>query len=570
MKYAIGMLELTPFEILGDPLFPKRYCSQVIFPLIGMLEAERRLRVTLASTGSAVEYLAESHPLILKRIRALIEEGRIELLCSSYTNSDWQTFPSSDLRRSHCMTDAILRGNSLPPGRTMIAQQNTYWPAMSGFQQEFDVFLIRDTFLRGRHAARRFPEVARVGDSLLVVAANNLLHDVAARLVSRKATEAIGLFTEGRLDAAVEGWAHSDPRFVDITIGEDNWHWFHSGGAHHFTTASGLRNWDSFFCDLDWMRTVQEYFEANLNDGAVFRLVSEFTDAARTLLEVLPDLGDAGWGFDSGSDHAYWLEAPEQRMRAVLSWTPLSWRSRTALRKAEAMVKRTPPPLQPEALDIQIETLWRRQLWTEVSPAPNRAVLPCEVEFIREHAEQVISAATELCFQYGPSGSLENAAAPWEDGIEPLKPGVGVVETELINGEGTVKWFSNENGIHRCEAQFTAEETTCGIGFKLSSSRVDFSGCGDEAEIAKVALSSFDDAGGILLSPTGLYSLGPDVYLIRHNRSLSVGAQVEIRELYLRFVVDFVPEGRHFEWPFTIVQGSASMAIAVAKRINAI
>jgi hypothetical protein len=570
MKYTLGLLELTPFEVLGDPLFPKRYCSQIILPLIGMLEAEKRLRVTLAATGSAVEYLAESYPLILKKIRTLIEEGRIELLCSTYTNSDWQIFPSSDLRRSHCVTDAILRSNGLPPGRTMIAQHNTYWPSMGAFQQDFDVFLIRDTFLRGRHAARRFPEMARVGNSLLVVAANNLLHDMTARLVSQKATDAIGLFVEGRLDTAVEGWAHSDPRFVDIAIGEDHWHWFHSGGAHHFTSGGGLRNWDSFFCDLDWMRTVQDFFEARLNEGLVFRLVSEFTDAAGTLLETLPDLGDASWGFDAGSDHAYWLEAPEQRMRAVLSWIPLSWRSRTALRRAEAIVKGTPLHSQSESLHGQIESLWRRQLWTEVSPAPNRAVLPCEVEFIREQAEHVISTATELCFQFGPSGSLENAAGPWDDGIEPLKPDESIVETELINGEGAVKWFSNGNGIYRCEARFTAEEATCGIGFKLSSIGVDFTSCGDEGQVAKVALTSFDDAGGILLSPTGLYSLGADLYLIRHNRSVSVGAQVETRDLYLRFLVDFVPEGRHFEWPFTIVQGDASAATALAKRINAI
>jgi hypothetical protein len=145
-----------------------------------------------------------------------------------------------------------------------------------------------------------------------------------------------------------------------------------------------------------------------------------------------------------------------------------------------------------------------------------------------------------------------------------------VAQTELINGEGTVKWFSDGNGIHRCEARFMAEEAACGIGFKLSSSGIDFSSCGHESEVANVALSSFDDAGGTLLSPTGLYSLGTGVYLIRHNSILSAGAQVEIRELYLRFLVDFVPEGRHFEWPFAIIEGNASRAIAMVKQINAI
>jgi hypothetical protein len=295
MKYAIGMLELTPFEVLGDPLFSQRYCSQVIIPLIGMLEAEGHLRITLIATGSVVEYLAENLPLVLKKIRALIEDDRIELLCSTYTNADWQIFPSSDLRRSRRMTDEILRRNGLPLGRTMVAQNNTYWPAVASFQHEFDVFLVRGTFLKGRRAARQFPQMARVGNSLLVVASNNLLHDMTAHLVSQKATDTIRLFIEGRLDAAVEVRVHSDPRFVDIAIGQDNWHWFHSGGAHHFTTGAGLRNWDTFFCDPDWMCTVQDFFEAKLNDGVAFRFVSEFTDAAGTLLGTLPDFGDASW-----------------------------------------------------------------------------------------------------------------------------------------------------------------------------------------------------------------------------------------------------------------------------------
>jgi hypothetical protein len=570
MKYTIGMLELTPFEVLGDPLFPQRYCSQVIMPLIGMLESERRLRVTLVTTGSVVEYLAESLPLALKKIRALIADGQIELLCSTYTNADWQIFPSSDLRRSNRMTDEILRRNGLPLGRTLVAQHNTYWPAMTSFELEFNVFLVRDTSLKGRRSARQFPQMARVGNSLLVVASNNLLHDMSQRFVSQKTTDEIGLFTEARLETAVETWVHSDPRFVDITIGEDNWHWFHSGGAHHLTTGAGLRNWDAFFCDPDWMRTVQDLFEARLSEGVAFRLVSEFTDRAGTLIETLPDLGDTSWGLDAGCDHAYWLGAPEQRMRAVLSWTSLSWRSRTALRRAEALAELTVRNQSSEALDRQIEALWRRQLWTEVSPAASRAVSPCEVDFIREHAERVISIATELCFQFGPTGSPQNPIAPWDDGIGSLVPGTSVAETELINCEGTVKWFSNGNGIHRCEVRFMAEEAICGIGFKLSSNGIEFSGCGQEGEVANVALTSFDDDGGILVSSTGLYSLGADLYLIRHNRIVSTGAQVGIAESYLRFIVDYAPEGRYFEWPFTIIQGNAPTAIALAKQINAI
>jgi hypothetical protein len=570
MKYAIGMLDLAPFEILGDPLFSKRYCSQVIIPLIGMLEAEKRLRITLTATGSAIEYLAESHPLVLKKIRALIEEGRIELLCSAYTNSDWPVFPSSDLRRSHCVSDAILRRHGLPLSRTMVAQQNPYWPAMSSFQHEFDVFLVRDTFLRGRNAARGFPQMARVGNALLVVAANNLLHDMAGYLVSQKETSAMGLFTERRLENAVETWTHSDPLFVDVSIGEDNWHWFHSAGAHHFTTGVGLRSGESFFCDPEWMLTVQRFFGKKLSEGLSFRLVSELTRAAGTQLQTLPDLGDARWGLDAGTNHAYWLEAPEQRLRAVLSWTSLSWRSRTALREAEAAVERTVGNQRPEALRGEIESLWRSQLWTQVSPVVSRATLPCEVEFIREHAERVMSTTAELSFRLESSGSPQNAVLPWDDGIQPGEPEVALVETELINGDGSVKWFSRGNGIHRCEACFVAEESTCGIGFKLSSRDIDFSSCGYESEVANVPLSSFDEGGDILTSPTGLYGLGAGIYLIRHNRNLSVGAQVGTAESYLRFIVDFAPEGRLFEWPFTIVKGSASTAIAMAKRINTI
>ena len=570
MKYTIGMLELSPFEVLGDPLFPQRYCSQVIIPLISMLEADERLRVTLVATGAVVEYLAERLPLVLKKIRTLIEQGRTELLCSAYTNADWQIFPSSDLRRSRRITNEILNTHGLPLSRTMFAQHNTYWPAMASLQDEFDVFLIRDSFLKGRNAVRQFSPMARVGKSLLVVASNNLMHDMAARLVSQKVTDVNGLFTEGRLENAVEGWSHSDPRFVDITIGDDSWHWFHSAGAHHFTTGVGLRNWEFFFSDFDWMQAVQDFFEEMLSEGITFRLVSEFTDAAGALHKTLPDLADASWGLDGGNERAYWLGGSDQRMRAVMSWTTLSWRSRMALRRAEDLVDRTVQEESSEALDGKIEALWRRQLWTEVSPSANRGVAPCEVDFIREHSEAVMRIASELCLELGPRGFLQKTGRGWDNGLRPLEPSASVPETEIINGEGTVKWFFLGNGIYRFEARFVSEESTCGIGFKLSCNGIEFTNCGDEDEVANAPLSLFDGGGGTLTSPTGLYGLGEGIYLIRHNHVVSVGAQLGPQKTHLCFLVDFAPEGRNFEWSFTVVQGNALEAIAVAKRINAI
>jgi len=393
---------------------------------------------------------------------------------------------------------------------------------------------------------------------------------MAADLVVQKRSDSIGLFIEGRLENAVETWPSSDPRFTDVAIGDDHWHWFHSGGAHHLTTSAGPRIWDSFFFDQMWMRTVQEFWEAKLKEGRTFCLVSEFADAAKTRRQTLPDLGDPNWAGDVTSGHPYWVGAAEQRVRAVLSWTSLSWRSREALRKAESMVERAAGHQASEAIHEQLESMWCRQLWMEVSPVTGRATLPCEVEFIREHAEQIISTSTELCFELGLAATLPTSATHLNDGHHPCESDVIPVETELINCEGTVKWFAWDKGIYRLEARFVAEESACGIGFKLSAPDIEFSSCGHEGEIATVPLASFDDGAGILVSPTGLYILGLGVYLIRHNCNLSVGAQIRTKESYLRFVVDFVPEGRHFEWPFTIVMGNVSTAIALANEINAI
>jgi len=568
MKRAIGMLELSPLDVLGDPLFPKRYYFQVMLPLLGILEAEPGLRLTLATTGSAIEYLAESHPLILSRVRALLEKAQIELLCSMYTNADWQSFPVADLLQSHRTTDAILTRNGLPRARTLVAQQNPYWPAMAAFHDEFDLYIVRDSFLRGRLAAPEFPGLARVGKSLLIVAANNILHDMAADFVSRNETGEIGLFTAERLENAVESWPHSDPRFVDISIGEDTWHWFHSVGAHHLTTSGGLRNWESFFCDPEWLRAVRDFLLRKLHEGSTFGLVSEFAAAVRTQIEGLPDLGDSGWAHNSGAGHGYWLETPEQRMRAASPWTSLAWRSRSVLRKAEAAVNGFGNGTR-QTLRENLDTLWRHQLWAEVSPAVGRAVLPSEIECVRDHAEKVINDATEICLQLQPSTFLPHDAGG-TDGMESFKSETAPVETEFINGEGSLKWFSCGNGIHRCEIQFSAEEPACGIGFKLATDRIEVSCFGQENELATVALTSFGDDGGVLSSPSGLYSLGNELYLIRHNHQLAVGAQFGSEGAYLRFIVDFAPEGRRFEWPFTLVQGSASTAIAMARQINAI
>ena len=570
MKYMLGLIDLNPFEILGDALFSQRYMSQVFLPLLYMLETSSDLRVSITMTGSVLEYIAESYPKSLNRLLVLAEAGQIEIFCSTYTYADWPLFPSLDLRRSCQITAAICREKNIGLSRTLVSSYNAYWPAMRTFSNEFDVFLMRDTFLKGSQAARGFPEMARVDNVLICVAANNILHDIATTLVEEKYDGWLSSFHEERIGNAVETWPTSDPRFTDILLGSDQWHWFHAGGAHHLTTGGGPRNWDAFFFDPQWMRIVRRFYENRLQMGWKFALVSEFTTSAKVQIGNLPDLCGSGLEVPK-STGAYWAGGLEERLRAVSSWRSLSWRSRSALRQAEASLAEQIANMGESAeIHQQIDYLWRSQLWTEVSPATGRAVQSRELEFVREHSEKVLSAAVGLSFEhdilYQGIGLGQRAFNDFTACDAETSP----VEVALINGEGSVKWFRNDDGLYRVEFRFTADEATCGVSFKLVDSEITFGSCGQDEEMMTASLEFFGEGQDVVNSPAGLYGLGAQIYVVRHNSIVSVSAQIGHRESELRFMVDYVNEGRQFEWPFTVVKGTASVAFAVANAVNAI
>lgn len=96
-KKIYFVLALHNHQPVGNlPEVFKHSFERTYEPFLSVLERFKRIRVVLHYTGSLLEWLEENQPSFIRRIRALVDEGRVEMLGGAYYEPIMPAIPDDD------------------------------------------------------------------------------------------------------------------------------------------------------------------------------------------------------------------------------------------------------------------------------------------------------------------------------------------------------------------------------------------------------------------------------------------------------------------------------------------
>lgn len=573
MKLALGLFHFNVHDVAGEPAASHRYCTQVVLPFLRAIASHPQFRATFEIAGTSLEFLAEHYPKGVDLLRQLISQNKIELISSTYAPTLWVAFPRRDLERSIRLNDKVLESLQLPRSRIFSAQEGFFGPGLKVLSDWFDTVVCKDDVLRLFANGAGGRPFYKLGKMNVVVGANHLLHELAGRIV-RAGEEGhpreLSSFYEARVQEAVNTSTHSGAEYVERVQGDLQWRWYHMGSAHHFTTTGVPQNWESFFCDPDWMELNCGVLEDLLADGYQLSFISELTQHLAELpAEQLPQsIVESSWNPLRTRGVFGWMGRQEHRWMSGGSLLTLAWRARKALRESELSIDYLPSPEQRSEAQSQIDEIWKYQIIAESSDPLGWSPLPCEVNFAREQSDNVL----RMCAAFTPGPSYEASGPRLQDRRAAALIDAGAKEAplaaELVGAEGSVAWRTPSAETFLCEARFRAEEHSSGIRFQRDWDSITYCPSGCEESPVCFPLSEFPQPDFYLPLANGFISLSENLHLIRNNCSVAVAAHIVKEDPWITFAVEGAPDGRLFEWRFLVVRGSVDIAVRAANEMN--
>src|SRR5215212_12224445 len=98
--------------------------GQAYEPMVAALERHPGVRLGLHYTGSLLDWLMEHRPDFLRRIRALVERGQVEVLSGGYYEPILPSIPDDDkFAQINKLTEAVHREFGYEPSGMWLAER---------------------------------------------------------------------------------------------------------------------------------------------------------------------------------------------------------------------------------------------------------------------------------------------------------------------------------------------------------------------------------------------------------------------------------------------------------------
>lgn len=526
-------------------------------PVLDLYAAHPTWRTDVELQAYMVEVMAERHPDVLEKLRALAWSGQVELISFHYAAQLFLAFPKEDLVRSLARTREVFLEHCLPLSGVVFNQEGQ---AGVGRQRT----LVEEGWEVGVHPKNLWGYV-RQGETpwpwyeseggTLVVAPGGV--DPAAGIEL-----AWTFFDDGELLAVPLG-----PYLAPIATKD----------AEH----------------------IAEY-EANTAaleaDGYLVTTIGDYVRhlGARGLEKPpAPPLLDGTWQPPSTESIHRWLGGRSQ----VNAKDEEDDRVRTGNAEARMHVDALQvlvdhardEGLDTGAWDAALLPLWDRVFRAEVSDStgvnPWRAEVLWSLTLNDEILETAAALRDEVLLGLGtphalvvlgnghveafdelpPAGTPSPAAAPLE------------VEVEAPGRTTTESWFKIGPARYRLEVTIAAAAGEAegdlrhvAVRFPRTEDVVAYSPglLEDEVHVHPFSDFSFQQDEVWLPLPNGLVGLGDDVWAVKHVRRTHVAARLSPSSPTIDFVDDSIPEETATTWVFEVVFGPAADALFVANDLN--
>ena len=551
-RLAVGVIHLDALAA-SEPPTQHRYCTQVLAPLFGELRRRPALRMSVAAAAVALEFLAALYPSVFDQLKGLVEEGRVEVISAGYGPMAWPLFPGVDLLRSVEMGEQAFKRLGLRPVRAFLSHEGLFGRGLEILSGHFEWAVCKDTYLRALTLLGPEP-IYRLGGLGVITAAGHILTELAARAVGAERTGrplALTTAQRAKLDDAVKAGPHSFAGAIEGSAGGSRWHWYHTGGAHHFTTRGSPGNWETFFADDAWIGLAFGHLEHLESEGWRFVTISELGSAllgGRTVAAApeMPAVIEGGWEPRASEGTRRWTGGQRGAWPGSLATLSAVWRARLALREAET------GGVDDLAAD-DLQRAWRSQVLAESSRG---GLGPGNLR----HADEVLQRIAPVVWARA-AGRRPGRTADWVCADEPLT-------AQLLGAAGQLAWFKSAPDLYWCEAVFTSDSPDHGLRFRREPGHICYCPSGLEDRPVMLDLSSLRPQIVYLPLANGLLSLGQHSFLIRLNETCALAVAVACDDEWASFVVEGGPENRCYEWAFALFRGPLGQAVALANRLN--
>ncbi len=563
----VGFLD-NPEMDLTDIEVQDRIIVESFFPMIEILENHPTWGMDAEMQGLMVEAIAERHPGMLPRIRALVQSGQLHIDSFHYSDQLWVAYPLPSMVRSFQFNEAAFAEACLPLGGAVFTQEGQFGHGLA-------------------HHIRESGRTALYPTNLFKYFSGNVAGPLA--------------YDWEGTDVVVAGKGVSEE--VGGEVIEVTWH-FMNDGELAFTGNANPYFGSLFAYDEKFTEKYVEKLEQLEADGWTIATVADYVGHLSHLGYEPPEMPlalDGAWQPKDTQNVLRWmgqvgeLGGPEEDDNGVLTGNV---RSRIILQAAEAAAGHLGLP----GLVVlsTLEEAWYHQLLAEVSDSTGWNPWPGEVKYSKGHstsAAQSSWALIEAAVADIGAMTVDTATGKWVDGAEffyravapdslvlqfpsePLEEGPVAVTVTAPGRETTASWFTTEaDGRYLLQVSFGVA-----AGEDDRFIRVAFPRFGDvlsyvpallelEGTVTNFDVQDFalDQTNTLCLGlANGLLGLGNDNWLIKVESTVHLAAIIPRDGQEVRFENHSQPVDLSGSWSFLYLEGvSSDAAVALANRTN--
>ena len=158
-KYSMGVFHYNlEYVAGGGQYFEDLIITESFEPILDLFLKHPSWGINLEMQGYMVEVLAQRFPVVLQKLRDLVNTGQCELQCFHYGDQLWIAYPRLDMERSVEKVQRIFAENNLVLSPTVFTQEGQFGEGMAPFmlQRGYRIGLLPKNLMRYFHPHEEF------------------------------------------------------------------------------------------------------------------------------------------------------------------------------------------------------------------------------------------------------------------------------------------------------------------------------------------------------------------------------------------------------------------------------
>ncbi len=572
-KFALGLHHLNIAYVAGDYNSYHRQVTESVIPLLDLLGRHSSWCFNIELSGYSIEFIAKHYPIVLNRLKILIESKQIHLISAEYAPRIWFSFPRKDMLKSIEMNVQILNKYDLKASRIYFAQENFFGPGISSLEDWFDTAIIKDDYFYHLYPNLikddMQPPYYKLNKQKLVIGWGHILEEMAGKVF--KSNEHINSeyahWPENRLNLlgkALTGrlFASKVP-FQSQTWNEIEWTWYHFGSSERFSKFwTDPSDPDRYKFEPQWISVAEKCLETYEEQGFEISAIDDFVNAIETNgfnAPIAPALVEGSWNMKKSRGGFVWMGQNSNDFHNALEIRNQNSITRKQIMELEqSLVIEKKPKL--------LNYLWKLQLLSETSDSTGWLPKPCEVEFSLSKSKRIHHIYDLLMNQT----NVKPQTFSWSKFFNGKEISFDELYVKCFKVYGVVaksEFFQINSKTQFIRIEFSTSKNFAGVGFNLTENNVRYSPALLEQAINKINLDALAPKQLCLPLTNGLISIDNNLHVIKNNDLFNLCCIVDKEMKSLKFVVE-KEKTKPFVCEFLLFQGEINDALKLANQLN--